>query len=181
MKFLTIDIDSDWTLFLDRDGVINRRLPGRYVRSVDEFEFLPGVLEAMTIFDQMFKHVIVVTNQQGIGKELMTHEELAVVHRHMLDVVHDMGGRIDQIYYCPYLAVYEPLCRKPNPGMAIEAQQEFKDINFNKSIMIGDSDSDITFGNRLGMTTIFVGEHYNKEAHITVTSLRESITYLKIK
>jgi HAD superfamily hydrolase (TIGR01662 family) len=69
------------------------------------------------------------------------------------------GGRIDEIYYCPYTGELEPLCRKPNPGMALEAQKDFPDIDFKKSLMIGDSDSDIIFGNRLDMKTILVGNN----------------------
>lgn len=152
-------IDPSWTLFLDRDGVINRRIPGEYVTKWEEFQFLPGVLDALPKFSSLFGHIFIVTNQAGIGKELMTHEMLHDVHDKMMEFIQYHGGRIDEIYYCPYKGDFEPLCRKPNPGMALEAQKDFPVIDFKKSLMIGDSDSDIVFGNRLDMKTILVGNN----------------------
>lgn len=149
--------DSDWNLFLDRDGVINERIVGDYVKRWEEFKFLPGVLDALAIFNYSFKHIFIVTNQQGIGKGLYTHEDLYSVHEQMMEYINYHSGRVDEIYYCPYLAVENPLCRKPNPGMALEALRDYPDIDFKKCIMIGDSNSDIGFGNNLGMRTILVG------------------------
>lgn len=154
-------IKSDWTLFLDRDGVINHRIPGEYVKNWNEFRFLDGVLDALSLFNLMFDKIFIVTNQAGIEKELMTHDQLHDIHRQMMEYITYHGGRIDEIYYCPYKPDLDPLCRKPNPGMALEAKREFPTIDFKKSLMIGDSDSDIIFGNRLGMKTILVGD--NKE------------------
>lgn len=168
-----IYIDERWTIFLDRDGVINKRLEG-YVSRIEDFVFNPMALDAIRYFSEICPRVIVVTNQQGIGKELMTHEDLNKVHSHMLQSIEDYGGRIDGIYYCPHLAVYEPACRKPNPGMAIQAAEDFPEIKFHKSIMIGDSDSDIEFGNRLNMKTIFVNTEINEEADYNVYSLHEA-------
>ena len=99
------EFDRDWTLFLDRDGTINKRLIDAYVKEVSEFEFLPGALEAMQLFNEHFKYTIVVTNQQGIGKELMTHDELRDVHVHMHKKVNEFGASIDEILYCPHLAL----------------------------------------------------------------------------
>ena len=75
-----INPEENWTLFLDRDGVINRRLPGAYVQHWDQFEFLPGVLPALSILANYFAHLIIVTNQQGIGKGLMTESDLQKIH-----------------------------------------------------------------------------------------------------
>ncbi len=77
------EIDESWTLFLDRDGVINRRLMGDYVKSLDEFEILPGVLGAIKNFSKKFGRIVIVTNQQGIGKGLMTNEDLNAVHQYL--------------------------------------------------------------------------------------------------
>lgn len=143
-------------IFIDRDGVINKRLPGAYVRLVDEFEWLPGVLDAFAYFNEMMDHVLVVTNQQGIGKGLMTEAELTTVHAHMLDGVKSSGGRIDRIYHCPDIRSKENNCRKPNPKMALMAQQHYPEINFAHSMMIGDSVSDILFGQNAGMMTALV-------------------------
>jgi histidinol-phosphate phosphatase family protein len=151
-------IKPDWTIFLDRDGVINERRPNDYVKTWDEFKFLPGTLEAIEIFSQYFSRIFIVTNQAGIEKGLMTHEGLKLIHDQMVEYIAYHGGHIDEIYYCPYKStIIDPLCRKPNPGMALEAQKDFPDIRFEKSVMIGDSDSDIVFGNNLGMRTILVG------------------------
>lgn len=172
-----MDIHKNYdTIFLDRDGTINRRIVDGYVTSWEEFEFLPGVLEALYRFSQHFDPIIIVTNQQGIGREIMTHEELAVIHNHMIDEIQKNQGRIDQIYYCPQLKVFNPLCRKPNPGMAMQAQEDYPSIDFNRSIMVGDTDSDIQFGKNLGMFTVRITNNdseVNVYADITVDSLLE--------
>ena len=160
-------IDASWTLFLDRDGVVNKRLPMAYVTKWDEFECLEGVLEALPKMSSLFGRIVVVTNQAGIEKGLMSHEMLHEIHHKMLDVILFHGGKIDEIYYCPYKPDLDPLCRKPNPGMALEAKKDFPEIDFSRSLMIGDSDSDIEFGNRLGMKTILVGD--NNEAGSSTT------------
>jgi len=152
----SIPHQNDWTLFLDRDGVINQRIPGDYIKTVEEFEFIPGSLEAIVRFRSMFHRIVVVTNQQGIGKGRMTEAQLSEVHEHMISEVKKAGGRIDKVYHCPKLAREEPLCRKPNIGMAIEAQSDFPGIDFKKSIIVGDSISDMKFGKRLGMKTVFI-------------------------
>ena len=156
---------GDWTLFLDRDGVINRRLVDDYVKSWDEFEFLPSVLESFPIFANNFKRIIIVTNQQGIGKGLMTTEALEEVHRRMKVEIEATGCSIDAIYFCPSLAAENNPRRKPNPGMALQAKSEFQEINLLKSIMVGDSPSDMEFGINAGMQTVFIG---NRELNISI-------------
>ena len=96
-------IDTSWTLFLDRDGVINKKLEGDYVKIIDEFEFLPYALEAIKLFSSRFHKVVIVTNQQGINKRLMTEDDLHKVHQHLLQEVQNFGGRIDAIYHAPQL------------------------------------------------------------------------------
>ncbi|MFN8339332.1 MAG: HAD family hydrolase [Saprospiraceae bacterium] len=150
--------DSTWSLFLDRDGVINRRRPDDYVKTWEEFIFLPGVLNALEVFAMHFRRIFIVTNQAGIEKGILSHEILDKIHQQMLETIQYQGGRVDEIYYCPYTGALDPLCRKPNPGMALEAKKDFPDIDFKHCIMIGDSDSDIIFGNNLGMKTILVGD-----------------------
>ena len=152
-------VDDSWTLFLDRDGVINKKLPGDYVKTWNEFYFLPGVTDAIPLFNGLFGYTLIVTNQQGIGKEIMTKEDLRSIHDQMLEEIHLNGGQIDEIYYCPDLAIHDPLCRKPNPGMALEAKNHFPKIDFKKAIMVGDSASDMKFGKTLGMKTVFIGSN----------------------
>lgn len=152
----TLQIDQDWTLFLDRDGVINQKLDNDYVKSVEEFNFLEGVPEALKSLAGIFPRIVIVTNQQGIGKGLMTEDQLLEVHGNMLRDISEAGGRIDEIYFCPDLAGEDVPRRKPNIGMAMDALADFPDIDFKKSIIVGDSPSDMEFGLRAGMTRIFI-------------------------
>ena len=158
-KYLSNIINNDWTLFLDRDGVINRRIVDGYVTCWEEFEFLPGVMEAMEIFEKKFKYVIVVTNQQGIGKGLMTKEQVDAIHFSMMAEISEHSGcDIDAILVCPQLASDPDNYRKPNPKMAYYAQELFPDIDLKKSVMVGDGQTDIEFGRNAGTKTVFIGE-----------------------
>ena len=152
-------IDHQWTLFLDRDGVINRRIPDVYISDIDEFEFLPNVLDALARFSKIFAHLIVVTNQQGVGKGVITPEQLIHIHNHMLRNIAEAGGCIDAVYYCGDLAGQNNNCRKPSPILARRAQLDYPDIDFGKSVIVGDAISDVAFGQNLGMKTVLVGEH----------------------
>ena len=151
-------IDKSWTLFLDRDGVINVRLVDDYVKKIEEFEFLPGVLEAFKIFAEKFGRIIIVTNQQGVGKGLMTMHDVDEAHNYMRQAIEAQKGRIDAIYVCPQLKSDPDNFRKPSPKMAYMAQHDFPEIDFEKSIMIGDSNSDIEFGKNAEMYTILIGD-----------------------
>ena len=152
-------INEDWTLFLDRDGVINVRIIDGYVTKIEEFEFLPNVIESLKIFKDKFKHIIVVTNQQGVGKGIMKFEDVEEVHRFMVQKVADNDGKIDKVYFCPQLKSVPDNYRKPSPKMAYFAQNDFPDIDLSKSIMIGDMNSDVEFGRNAGMKTIFIGDN----------------------
>ncbi len=162
-----LDIGPDWTLFLDRDGTINKRTEG-YVKSWDEFSFIEGVPKAIAECSDIFGRLIIVTNQQGIGKELMTHEDLEDIHSKMIDVIEYFGGRIDNIYYEPSLAVYEAFGRKPNPGMAHTAKKDFPDIDFKKSIMVGDTLSDMQFGKAVGMKTVWLRNEWEIKNYLSI-------------
>lgn len=173
------NIDTSWTLFLDRDGVINKRLPG-YVSSREEFQLLPGVELALAKASEVFGLIVVVTNQQGIGKGLMSERNLFDVHAYCSELVAVAGGRIDRYYFAPELADSGGMLRKPQTGMALLAQHDFPQIDFGRSVMVGDSDSDIAFGKKLGMKTVFVAADGNEhpEADLTVSSLFEGINCL---
>lgn len=158
MNLNYFNISKYRTLFLDRDGVINRRLIDDYVKRWEEFEFLPGTLEALKIFADYLDTILVVTNQQGVGKGLMKQEGVEAIHEKMINIVHREGGRIDRVYYCPGLAEANPLCRKPEPGMALQAKDDFPGIDFEKSIMVGDSISDMKFGRRLKMLCVLISD-----------------------
>ena len=147
-------IDSEWTLFLDRDGVINHEKKDEYILHTGEFKFYDGVLEAMKIFPQKFKTIIIITNQRGIGKGLMTEDDLTGIHEHMLSEIQSNGGRIDKIYYCISTEKTD-FNRKPNPGMALLAKRDFPGIDFSKSIMVGNKLTDMLFGRNAGIFTVF--------------------------
>ncbi len=151
------NIDKRWTLFLDRDGVINKRIYGGYVQHWETFEFLPGVPESLAVFSRIFGRIIVITNQQGIAKGIMNKEQLQSVHRKMLAEVEKAGGKIDAVFHCPDMASKPENCRKPSAFMALKAKKRFPAIDFSKSIMVGDAESDMAFGKNVGMFTVLVG------------------------
>ena len=154
MKDFFHNIDSSWTLFLDRDGVINKRIVGGYVERMSDFHFLPQVPKAIALCKTVFGRIIVVTNQQGVGKGIMTEEQLTLVHAHLKEQIPE----IDRIYHSPYLARENSKMRKPNIGMALAAKNDFPEIDFQKSIMVGDSPSDMEFGKNAGMITVFISD-----------------------
>lgn len=156
MALKDLGIDKSWTLFLDRDGVINHKLPDDYVKNINEFQFIQYSAEAIAELSKFFGRLLIVTNQQGIGKKLMTESDLHVVHRHMMEGIAEAGGKIDKIYFCPELAGDHPKDRKPEIGMALKAKNDFPQIDFAKSLMVGDSLSDLQFGRKAGMKTVLV-------------------------
>jgi D-glycero-D-manno-heptose 1,7-bisphosphate phosphatase len=156
MNLGSFRINREWTLFLDRDGVINRRIYGGYVTSWPDFVFLPGVIEAFRILSGIFGKIIVVTNQQGISKGLMTPADLEGIHRRMLEEICAGNGRIDAVIFSPEPASANSIKRKPGVGMALEARKMFPEISFKKSVMTGDSLTDMKFGKRIQMKTVFI-------------------------
>lgn len=148
-------INKDWTLFLDRDGVINYEKYEDYIYNYDEFLFYEGVPEAIKYFSERFGRVIIATNQRGIGRGLMTEADLFDIHTKMLRDLEAAGGRIDKIYFCPAVNNDHP-DRKPQPGMAWAAQRDFPAIDMPRSIMVGNTLSDMEFGRNAGMHTVFV-------------------------
>jgi len=166
-------IDNSWTLFLDRDGVINEKLENDYVKNWDEFKFKEGALQAIAGLGKIFDRVIVVTNQRGVGLGLMTEEILNEIHEKMLSDVLNVSGRIDKIYYCTDTD-QNAECRKPNIGVGLKAKDDFPEIQFSKSVIVEDSISDMKFGKNLGMKTVFIGdisEHEEVDCLLNFNSL----------
>lgn len=149
------NVDASWTLFLDRDGVINYEKENNYILNWDEFEFYPGVTEAIRILSKKFDKIIVISNQRGVGRGLMTEKDLLDIQRRMKLKIEEDGGRIDKIYYC---TATEPahFYRKPNPGMALQAVNDFPSIELSKAIMVGNKLSDMQFGRNAGTYTIYL-------------------------
>jgi histidinol-phosphate phosphatase family protein len=147
-------INKEWSLFLDRDGVINR-VKSPYTLSAGEFEFYDGVLDAIKKLSSIFNHIFVVTNQRGVGRKMMTEEALLEIHELMTTTIVKSGGRIDRIYYCTSTDNDHP-DRKPNPGMALRAMHEYPAVIKHKSIMVGNNMSDMIFGKNAGMYTVLL-------------------------
>jgi len=174
-------IDKDWTLFLDRDGVINVRNFEGYITHPSDFHFLPNAKEGLNRLANLFKYIIVVTNQQGVAKGIMTQDGVDCVHQKMLTELDAVNCKIDNIFVATNRAGAENDRRKPNSSMAYEAQEMFPEINFKKSLMVGDTNNDILFGKRLGMITACIQseERVTERADFFVTDLLE--LYYKIK
>lgn len=170
---MAVVFDSSWTLFLDRDGVINKRIIDDYVKSREEFELIEGVGASIAKANTIFGNVVVVTNQQGIGKGLMTERNLLDVHAYCDELLLESNAHIDAYFFAPGLASEDNLLRKPNGGMAEQAKDRFNGIDFSRSVMVGDSHSDMEFGKRLGMYTVFVSDTPHAFADRTVRSLYE--------
>jgi len=148
-------IDRSWSLFLDRDGVINIEKEGDYIRNWNEFRFIEGSLEAISHFTGLFGQIFVVTNQKGVGKGLMTEDDLAGINRGMLEAIARAGGHVTRIYYCTAVDDSDP-CRKPNNGMALRAREDFPSIDLRNALMVGNTMSDMRFGRSSGMYTVFI-------------------------
>jgi D-glycero-D-manno-heptose 1,7-bisphosphate phosphatase len=166
MTLKNLNINKNWTLFLDRDGVINKKIDHDYVKQWIEFEFIEGVLDALKFLNTLFGNIIVVTNQQGIGKKLYRKEDLELIHKNMLYEIAYHGGKIDKVYFSPYLKSENHPYRKPGIGMALKAKEDISSINFKQSIMIGDSMSDMEFGRNAGMKTIYISEEISENDKI---------------
>lgn len=152
-------------VFLDRDGVINRKAKteGDYVTCWQEMDILPGVSESIAQLNQAGFKVIVVTNQRAVAKGLITVQDLESLHHHMCAYLSSRGAHIDAVYYCPHGLQPPCACRKPQPGMLLEAART-RDIDLEASWMVGDSEKDVQAGRRAGCRTARVGPDFRSIA-----------------
>ncbi|MCH5721326.1 HAD-IIIA family hydrolase [Niabella hibiscisoli] len=148
-------IDKSWTLFLDRDGVINHDNPGGYITNAEEFRFTDGSPELFEKLTGIFGRIIVVTNQRGVGRGIIQYDDLLAMNTKMLEGIRKANGSVEKIYFCTDID-NTAFGRKPNPGMALQAVKDFPDIDLGKSIIVGNSLSDMKFGRYAGLHTIFV-------------------------
>ncbi len=144
------------TLFLDRDGVINERTPGDYIKTPNEVLPTEGLGEALRLLAEKFVRIIVVTNQAGIGKGLMTELDFYAVHQKMHSIIEAAGGRIDRVYHCQHRPDAGCTCRKPATGMAWLALADFPEIDFEDAWMVGDSVADMEFAQKLGIRSVLI-------------------------
>lgn len=174
-------------VFLDRDGVLNRKPPqGGFVTSVDEFELLPEIPETIAELNRSGRKVIVITNQRGVALGLYSLHDLAYIHDYLKIQLAAAGGHLDAIYVCPHDAG-QCNCRKPLTGLFDQAFADFPGAHPANSIMIGDSLRDIEAGVRLGMRTVILADASDRVApeaqrarelaSVSCTSLAEFVRY----
>jgi len=150
------------TIFLDRDGVINENLNNDYVKRWDEFRFLPKAKEAIKILTDADWSIIIISNQAGIGRGIVSAQAVEEINTRMIDEIERCGGKVKAVYYCPHRPDENCECRKPKPGMLLRAAREFG-IELSKSYLIGDSITDIQAGAQAGCTTVLVKTGWGKE------------------
>lgn len=138
----------DKVIFLDRDGVINHDSDG-FIKCVAEFIFLPRSLAALCLLAENGFEVILISNQSGVGRGIITPENLAAIHRHLIETVEQNGGRIKDILFCPHTPEDGCDCRKPEPGLLFKARDTYG-IELEKAAMVGDKAIDIDCARRAG-------------------------------
>ncbi|NNJ55356.1 MAG: HAD-IIIA family hydrolase [Bacteroidia bacterium] len=146
---------KEFTLFLDRDGVINEPIVDDYAKKPDDFVICKGALQAIKELKNIFRYVILVTNQQGIHRELMSEKDLENVHLKLHNAMKlDSIPYFDLALFAPYLRTVNNSWRKPSTGMLLQAKEYLKDINFKQSIMVGDSPSDMVLADNVGAVKV---------------------------
>ena len=171
-------------IFLDRDGVINRRIPDGYVTRLSEFEFLPDAIAGIRALARLGRPIIVVSNQAGVAKGLVSVRALEQITAWFVGEAAAADGRIDAVYYCPHAPGDACECRKPKPGLFLQAASDFG-VELGQSVMIGDSASDAEAATNAGVRAIivergFVGsdDAYGKPYEV-VTDLRAAAAAIK--
>lgn len=148
-------------VFLDRDGVINKKPPkADYVKSWDEFKFLPGSIQAIQLLNSYGYKIYLISNQPGIARGAMSEKDLSIIHRKMQQELKKHKAKIDGIYYCPHGWDDQCKCRKPNPGLLYKASND-NFINLSNSLFIGDDIRDKQAGETAGCPTVLINKSKN--------------------
>lgn len=148
-------------IFLDRDGVINKKAPkADYVKSWGEFKFLPGSVQALKILNDLGYQIYIISNQAGIARQMMTLNDVQFIHKNMRYELKQQGIKISGIYFCPHGWEEGCECRKPKPGLLFQAARE-NFIDLTKSIFIGDDIRDKQTGDGAEVKTILVTSKKN--------------------
>ncbi len=170
------------TIFLDRDGVINKEV--RYLYRLSDFEFIDGVFDACLYFQKLSYKIIIISNQSGIARGYYNENDYQKLTEWMLGQFNDNGINILDIFYCPHSPESLCECRKPKPGMLIEAEYKYN-ISMKDSWMIGDKETDIKAANLAGITnTILVRSGHlvdksNSKSKFTIDSIKQSNKVIK--
>ena len=144
-------------VFLDRDGIINKKLDNNYVKTWSEFEFLPDAIKGIKFLNSHGFQTAIVSNQAGVSRGIFTYAELMAVDERMHKILKENGAVVLKSYYCPHKDEDLCACKKPKSGMFFKARDEFG-IDLNKAWIIGDGERDIVAGKRAGCRGIFVKE-----------------------
>jgi histidinol-phosphate phosphatase family protein len=181
-KFLpNINDCRQYTLFIDRDGVINQPIIDDYAKVASEFIFCEGAIDALSRLKTIFKRLVLVTNQQGVGKQVMTSQDLENVHLKMYDSLRFKNySYFDLVLYAPYLNEDKHTWRKPSTGMLLKAKEYYPDIDFSKSIMVGDSPIDMALADQLNMMKVrILNDQFEFDnQHYTYAALGDFVTAL---
>ncbi|MCX6154030.1 MAG: HAD-IIIA family hydrolase [Candidatus Kapabacteria bacterium] len=167
-------------IFFDRDGIVNKRIIGDYIKNTDEFEFIPFFIDLFKLIKGLNFSAIIISNQQGVGKGIMSFDDLNSVTDFMqLRLELETGFKFDDIYYCTDLHDSQSFNRKPNPGMILNAISKWK-IDRANSYMIGDSLTDVQAGKAASVQTMLIGDYNRKnapEANFIFSSLAEVVDF----
>ena len=157
------------TLFLDRDGILNRKIDDGYVLSISDVELMPGMREFLLWAKDNFKQLVVVTNQRCIGRNLVSEQEVKVIN----DFINkQLGNHISAFYVCPHLTEESCNCRKPKQGLFLAVAKDFR-VEFEHSWMVGDSETDLIPAKQLGIQTIYISNRSSKYADVAVIATDE--------
>jgi D-glycero-D-manno-heptose 1,7-bisphosphate phosphatase len=143
-------------IFIDRDGVINRRRPGDYVLDWSQFVFMPGIREALKQLSSLGLPMIIISNQAAVGKGLLDPAGLEEITARMNEALLADGTALAAAYYCPHRIEDQCLCRKPKPALLLSAAQDFN-LDLSRSIFVGDSDTDAQAARAAGCVSLFFG------------------------
>lgn len=150
------DVDKKPCVFFDRDGIVNHPPgPGRYVEKVEAFQLLPGFVEALKVVREKGYRAVIITNQRGVALGKMSLQTVQDIHTRMHGLLNLYGVAVDGVYFCPHNHG-QCSCRKPQPGMLLQAARELG-LDLSRSWMIGDDERDVEAGRRAGCHTVFVG------------------------
>jgi D-glycero-D-manno-heptose 1,7-bisphosphate phosphatase len=162
------------TVFLDRDGVINRKAAeGDYVKNWSEFEFLPGAVSGLRMLSEAGWKLMVVTNQRGIALGRMSADDLADIHTRMCLELGIAGAPIEAVYVCPHDRG-KCYCRKPDVGLFLEAWRDWPGLDFRHSVVIGDSLSDMQAATRLKCGRVWIGDNPPPDTDFATHSIEEA-------
>ena len=171
------------TIFLDRDGVINKEL--NYLYKIQDFEFIKGVFDACAFFQNLNYSIIIISNQSGIGRGLYSEKDYLKINQWMLNEFSLKSISILDTFYCPHGPDSKCHCRKPQPGMFFDAKHKYN-LSLQDSWMIGDKETDISAANSAGISNTIlvksghaVNELNSKATHI-INSIKESMNIISL-